>query len=590
MRGCRHVGPDFRLAAVPAVADLLVEGLRRAGVPRLFAARGDAAASAVLGAARARGVPVVVAHTESSASLMAAVTGELTGTPGVVVVGPVGHPRGAATGVAYAFADRAPLILITERDATSAARRLPATPGPASAMPRPMPAPPGPVVATTRPAVPDPVDHVAFLGAVTKQSLAVEPASASHWIAHAAQLALNEPRGPVHLDLTAQAAAAIALPVAASTVRQPLAAPDPAELERAAELIRRADRPLIIAGLACRTMEDSKWLRAFAEAMPAPVLTTPKAKGVMPEPHPLSLGIFTNGALEEPFVRRADLIVAVGLDTVELEPRPWTSPAVVVHLARMPHGAEHVTRMPDPAEFFRPAVGVVGEPAAIFEELAPRLSGMARADWDVVELDRVKREQLARLAVTPVGPTARRGSAAGKPLRSPAGAAAVPALGPTGASPGLPAHRVIEIARELSPVGTVAVTDPGPHAMDVTWFWPAVAPAEFLIPSPSSPPRPGFALPAAIAAQLVYPDRRLVCFTGPTGLLNTAAELETAVRLHSPVVVLFLADAGSAVDIEALARSVGLDTEEAADEASMRRALSAALGDDRPAVIHARIA
>jgi thiamine pyrophosphate-dependent acetolactate synthase large subunit-like protein len=214
---------------------------------------------------------------------------------------------------------------------------------------------------------------------------------------------------------------------------------------------------------------------------------------------------------------------------------------------------------------------------------------MARADWDVVELDRVKRAQLARLAVTTVGPTARQGSAAGEPLRSPAGAAAVPAPRPTGASPGLPAHRVIEIARELSPVGTVAVTDPGPHAMDVTWFWPAVAPAEFLIPSPSSP-RPGFALPAAIAAQLVYPDRRLVCFTGPTGLLNTAAELETAVRLQSPVIVLFLADAGSAVEIEALARSVGLDTEEAADEASMRRALSAALGDDRPAVIHARIA
>ena len=165
--------------------------------------------------------------------------------------------------------------------------------------------------------------------------MTVTPESAGHWVAHAAQLALEEPRGPVHLDLPADVAGAAAVPVATALTPPPVPTPADALVDRAAEMIRQAKRPLVMAGLGCRAA-DAKWLRAFCEALPAPVLTTYKAKGAIPDPHPLAMGIFTGGALEEPLVGRADLIITFGLDTVELIPRRWSYTAPVLSLARGP--------------------------------------------------------------------------------------------------------------------------------------------------------------------------------------------------------------------------------------------------------------
>src|SRR5206468_6826077 len=113
-----------------------------------------------------------------------------------------------------------------------------------------------------------------------------------------------------------------AVPVATDPVPPALAAPDAAALDRAAEMIREAGRPLVVAGLECRS-SDAKWLRAFCEAVPAPCLTTLKGRGAVPDPHPLAMGVLTGGALDEPVARRADLVIAVGLDPVELIPGGW---------------------------------------------------------------------------------------------------------------------------------------------------------------------------------------------------------------------------------------------------------------------------
>jgi acetolactate synthase I/II/III large subunit len=544
---------------VPTVADLLIEGLCRAGVSRVFAATSGAANSRVLAAAGARGVPAVLASSESAGCLMAAVTGELTGAPGVAVIAPAGSLSRAAVGVRYARLDRAPLIVITERGRTTDHAPWPATPGPMAHARR---------VPTSRgmPLSPDRVGHVARFGLLSKQRLTVEPGSASHWTAHAVQLALTEPRGPVHLDLTVEMAAAHALPIAASASPPGLPAPDPAALDAAAGLIRQSVRPVVIVGAGRRTTEDSKWLRAFAEALPAPVLTTPKAKGAVPEPHPLSLGIFSNRALEDTIVRRADLIIAVGLGAMEFESRAWSYAAPLVHLARGLH----------PQACFEAAITVLGEPGVILEELAPRLYGRTRADWDVFELDRIKREQRTRLAVVAAGLPRQ---AAGRAV-----AAAGPAGRPAARPGGLPAHRVVEIARELSPAGTIAVTDPGSHAQAVTWFWPAVEPGEFVMGSAAAS-RPGFALSAGIAAQLLAPERRVICFTDMRGAARAAAELETTVRLRLPLTVVIFGGGSPSADHLTGPSELALARYEANDEESTRRAIYGAMTGRRPAVI-----
>jgi acetolactate synthase-1/2/3 large subunit len=276
------------------------------------------------------------------------------------------------------------------------------------------------------------------------------------------------------------------------------------------------------------------------------------------------LGVFTGGVIEDAVLGRADLIIAIGLDEVELIPRAWSGKAPVLHVAPSASTSASV----------RPRAEVVGDIALILEELAPRLRDRERADWDVAELDRLKRDATSRLAIL------------------------------TG---GLAPHRVIEIARELTPAGTLAAVDSGAHMFPATTFWQAVRPGEFLISNGLA--TMGFALPAAIAAQLVHPDRRVLAFTGDGGLMMAVAELETAVRLAVPIVVIVVHDGALSLikikqdqrgsreipltstgpDLAALARSFGMATFAAETEETLRRAVVHALAVNRPALIDARI-
>ena len=529
---------------MPTVADLIVDGLVRAEVPRLFGVPGGGSNLEVLEAARVRGLPFVLCHQEWAACIMAAVTGELTGRPGAVLstLGP--GSTNLVNGVATAFLDRTPMLAISGQMSTRME----------------------PVFTHQY------VDHGAHVGAIAKDSVSVGADSAAHWVAHAVRLALTEPRGPVHLDLPADVAGRSAVPAATSVTPAPLPPLDGELVERAAAMIRAARRPLVIAGLGCRAA-DAKWLRAFAEALPTPVLTTYKAKGAIPDPHPLALGIFTGGALEEPLVRRADLIIAFGLDTVELIPRPWAYTAPVLSLTRCP-AAEPRLQAPGGGAYFTPALEVVGEPGSILEDLAGRLLGRARADWDVAEVDRIRRERHAALEV-PV--------------------------------PGLAPHRVVQMTRELTAGGSIATVDAGAHMFPATAYWHALEPGELLISNGLA--TMGFALPAAIAAQLVHPHRRVICFTGDGGLMMVAAELETVARLGLPIVIVVFNDEALSLiaikqeqkglegvsmryagpDLRALARAFGLRAFTATDEATLHQALIGAQTAPGPALIDARI-
>jgi acetolactate synthase I/II/III large subunit len=518
---------------MPTVADVLIESLRQAGVRRLFGVPGGGSNLELLEAARVQGLPFVLCHQEAAACIMAAVTGELTGAPGAVLstLGP--GVTASAHGLAHAFLDRSPLIYLSDRH------------------------PAGVLAFATHQSL----DLSAILGAIVKDSLTVTAESAGQQVAHAAQLALAEPRGPVHLDLPADIASQPSPPTASRPTPGALSSPSVADLDDAADMIRRAKRPVVLAGLQCRG-EDSKWLRALVEALPAPVLTTYKAKGALPDPHPLALGVFTNGVLEAPVVGRADLIITFGLDTVELIPRPWSYTAPVLSLVRAPRRGS-----------LTPAHEVVGELGAILDELAPRLQ-QHHADWDVVEIDRLRRERQRALEIKVSG---------------------------------LAPHRICQIAREMTPAGAIATVDAGAHMFPAAEYWQAVEPGEFLISNGLA--TMGFALPAAIAAQLACPERRVLCLTGDGGFMMVAAELETAVRLQLPITVIVFNDAALSLiaikqeqkgyegvsmryagpDPAELARAFGMAARTVTDEPGFSAALATALATSGPTLIDARI-
>jgi len=475
------------------VADVVVDGLRRAGTPRLFAAAGGSADSPLLEAARAGGLPVTLARGETAACVMAAVTGDLVDAPGAALVGS-SQSVSAIAGVAHALVDRAPMVLLTgER--------------------------PGEMLAC-------------------KASLSVAAESAAHWIAHATRLAATEPRGPVHLEIRPEVARQPALPLATSCRPNPLPAPDPGALDAAARLLAGASRPLLLAGLHCRSTSVQPWVRALAEALPAPMLATSRAKGALPDPHPLMLGVLSGDGVDERLLKRADLVVALGLDALELVQAAWWSTVPVLGVGPPEALGDRI-----------PAVEVVGEVAVVLEELAPRLRDRERADWDVAELDRLKRERSA-----------------------------------AGAGQALGRRAMIRIAREATPAGTIAAVDAGPHLADVAVAWHAVAPREFLVSSGRA--TAGFALPAAIAAHLVHPDRRIVCFTGTEGLAAAGSELETATRLGAPIIVVaFGAGASDPPDLVRLAESFRVKAFVADGEVRFGEAVSRALRTAGPTLI-----
>jgi acetolactate synthase-1/2/3 large subunit len=387
-------------------ADVVADGLRRAGTPRAFIA--DGADATLVAAVRAAGLSVIPIPKASSACVMAAVTGRLGDAPGVAII--AGDDAAVSDALAGAMRDCAPVIVLTSRPATSA---------------------------------------------LTKATAVAGAESAAHWVAHAAQAAMSEPPGCVWLAVAPDVATRAALPVA--TAARPIADPFAgAALDALAAQVGNAVRPLLIAGRGCRSRATAAWLRAFAEALPAPVLVTPGGRGALPDPHPLSFGLVR---ADSAVVRRADLVLTLGVDDAELQSAGVTFTAPVLRLARV---------------------------AALLEELAPRLRDRARADWDVAELDRIRR-----------------------------------ALPPPSVAPAL--ATLVTRLREATPAGTAAVFA---RALDAaTPLWHAVQPGDLLVEDD--------VLAASAAVALERPESVVLAFAAATPD-QVAALARAGVRVVAP--------------------------------------------------------
>lgn len=492
------------------MADLLVDALGRAGAEALFVAGRGEAIEALVDAARHRGIRVVDVGSARTACAMAAVTGLLSDAPGFAAAAPGESGGDVIASLEQAVRDGAPLVLVT-------ARPLGEVPG----------AVPETGVATTR-------------DAAIKASLPIAPGAAAHWSAHACQLALGEPRGPVHLIVSPDVASAPAVPLATPVRPGPLPGPPPAVLDAAGDMLARARHPILIAGRQCRTVEIATWLRALAEALPAPALVTAGGKGAFPDPHPLHLGVVGRAGAAGAILGRADLAVAIGLDARELDGGALPAALPLLRLVAAPWGR------PDVA----PELEVVGDIALVVEELAPRLRGRAGADWDVAELDRLKR-----------------GAAGLLPER----ARAVCAL--------------VDLVRGAMPAGTVAVAAAGDDSDAVVAAWQAVAPGELVAPTP--PRLPGFGLAAAVAAAIARPRARVVCFASAPELAAAPEAFEVAARLALPVVVLALGEeghGGMTALLDAGARS-GWSAVRARSPLALRMALERTLTSAGPALV-----
>ncbi|GAC1544644.1 MAG: hypothetical protein NVS3B12_33420 [Acidimicrobiales bacterium] len=295
-----------------------------------------------------------------------------------------------------------------------------------------------------------------------------------------------------------------------------------------------------------------------------PVLTTYKGRGVVADSAEYCAGVATGATIEASVLEDADLIIGVGLDPVELIPGAWTYGADVVLLGRW---------QIDDSTFFgaRLVAEVVGELDHLINTF---VAGLA-TEW------------------TP-GTGARHRQDAADALT-----AAVPT-----AANGLTPQQVVTIARRVAPPGTIATVDAGAHMLVAVPLWGTERPGELLVSSGLA--TMGYALPAAAAAALVHPDRRVICFTGDGGLGMVLAELETLARLGLRVTVVVFNDATlsliaikqraeghggedavryAPMDFAAIGAACGLASARVVDASGYEAAMRAALAHEGPTIV-----
>ncbi|MEO0624504.1 MAG: thiamine pyrophosphate-binding protein [Pseudomonadota bacterium] len=345
-------------------ADIIATRLHAAGVRQAFGIPGGEVLNLIDALERA-GIRFHLAKHENAAGFMAEGTWHATGAPAVLVatVGP--GVANAFNVVANAEQDRVPLIVLSGM------------------------VDPGEALSYTHQVF----DHGAVFARICKGSLQATDGAVDVMMDKAITLAMAPRKGPVHIDLPIAVAAA-EQPTPREPGRGPMlpAAPAGSALEEARALFARAERPVIVAGL--DVLEEPGGpaaVRAFAEAHGVPVATTYKAKGVLPEDHPLCLGGHGLSPKADTILmsvfEEADCVIAAGYDPIEMRTGwrdPW-DPAKCIEFAHAPntHDMHHAAlswvcsvseglAALDGARSAPAAWDASGRRAALLEAFAPR--------------------------------------------------------------------------------------------------------------------------------------------------------------------------------------------------------------------------
>ena len=522
-------------------AELFVKCLEAEGVKYIFGLPGEENAHFML-ALEESPIRFVMTRHEQSAAFMADVHGRLTGEVGVCLgtLGP--GATNLTTGVADADMDRAPVLAITGQ---ADVRRLHKESHQA-------------------------MNAVDMFRPITKWAQSIIHAdNVPEVVRKACKIATTEKPGACHVELPDDIAAhsVEGTPFDAQRMRRPV--PDDKIVDRAMARIRRAKRPVILAGNGCIRRRASRQLREFAEQTGIGVISTFMGKGAVSRHSEQCL--FTIGLQSKDVVAcavdAADLVITLGYDLVEYPPLLWNADGdkPIVHIDFLPAEVDN---------HYRVDVEVVGDLAHTLWMLNERVRDEP-LDIDTSQQGAVRREMLADFAEHKDDET-------------------VGLIRP---------QKVLWDVREALGPEDILLSDVGAHKMWIARYYHSDEPNTCLISNGFC--SMGFALPGAIAAKLVHPDRRVLAISGDGGFLMNVQDLETARRIGTPIVLMVWEDheygliawkqqnqfgrhtdlAFSNPDFVKLAESfdcVGMRVERSKD---LRPALEEAFAADRPVVL-----
>jgi acetolactate synthase-1/2/3 large subunit len=522
-------------------AELLVRCLEHEGVRYVFGVPGEETLD-VMDALLDSSIRFVTTRHEQGAAFMADVQGRLTGRAGVCLATLGPGATNLLTGVADAYLDRAPLVAVTGQVSLDRMHKESH----------------------------QYIDVRSMFRSVTKWNAEIfTPNIIPEAVRKAFKVAETDKPGPTHLELPEDVASQESADVGAFgplLVQHPvLPEPVPVQIARAVEMVGKARRPILLAGNGVVRGSAEEAVRKFARQLNIPVLHTFMAKGVLPDSDPLSL--YTIGLQMQDYaahlLAESDLVIAAGYDPVEYAPCFWNpdrnKPIVHVDVAPAEVDAHYVV-----------GVGVMGNIALSIEAIGKSLQP-CQAEWAGHCRRTIQSgfdEDYAASRTWPMRPQ----------------------------------HIMQEMRAALDPNGLV-VCDVGAHKLWMARMFPCERPNSCIISNGFA--SMGIALPGAIVAKLLYPERQVVAVTGDAGFLMNSQELETAVRLSLPIVTLIWRDDGYGVirwkqqvrfgrtsgveftnpDFMAYAGSFGAAGFRVEGPSDLGPALKAALACGRPAVV-----
>ncbi len=521
-------------------ADVLARRLYAAGCRFAFGMPGGEVLTLVDALEKA-GIRFILVKHENAAGFMAEGAWHRTGAPGILVatLGP-----GALNGinsVENARQDRVPLIVLTGCVDADLAQTY----------------------------THQVLDQPQVFRPITKESFTLNAGAAGVIADKAVGIATEGRPGPVHIDVPIsvanQSAVETGVMRAVSTPMQPNAA----DLAAMQDRLAAAQRPLILAGLDAVNADAGAAILEMAERLGAPVVTTYKAKGIIPETHSLSLGGAglspkADGILL-PLFSQADCILAVGYDPIEMRvgwQNPWDlSTQTVIDITAEPnhHYMHHATH------------ALLGDPIACLRALGEGLA--PQQTWVGGEVGRVK------------------GALA---------SAFVPQQewGPS---------KAMAILRDALPQSVLASADSGAHRILLSQIWTCEEPRSLV--QSSGLCTMGCAIPLAMGMEIADPDQRCVSFSGDAGFLMAAGELATAAELGLRTIFVVFVDASLALiemkqrqrqlpnagvdfghhDFAAIGRAFGGRGFTARNESELRQAVETSLKEDVFSVIAVEI-
>lgn len=460
-------------------SDLLVKCLETEGTEYVFGLPGEENADLMMSLSDSK-IKFILTRHEQGAAIMADVYGRLTGKVGVCLstLGP--GATNLATGVANANMDRSCLLAITGQTNSHLLHKESH----------------------------QNLNVVKMFEPITKWSWSIRNArNIPEIVRRAFKIALTEKPGATHIELPQDVAKKDSKipPIEPQKMYRPK--PNQDQIIEATKIILSAKKPIMILGNGCIRENGSDSIRQFVNKTKICSLNTFMGKGVVPddyETHLLTIGIKdADHALAA--VLEADVVISVGYDLVEYSPRMWNSKLdkKIIHIDFTP--SEVYT-------YYRPNVEIVSDIALAIDEILKELSTNNFKPKEVPQnFKKIRSEVLERIEHFK--------NDLSYPIK--------------------PEKLLTDVRHSLSK-HDIVISDVGSHKLWIAKIYKTYEPNTCLIPNGFA--SMGFALPGAISAKLINPDRNVVALTGDGGFLMNVQEIETAVRLRLPIIVIVWVD------------------------------------------------